>query len=80
MFAFLGKLYNKDREVKVVLFHKAYLFQIYPNHTQIELIKKTIGCSRFVFNFFLSKQKEKDIYWYIVKEMVQKGQFSTNSW
>ncbi|WP_257348174.1 IS200/IS605 family element RNA-guided endonuclease TnpB [Pseudalkalibacillus decolorationis] len=63
-----------------MLIHKAYQFRIYPNHTQIELINKTIGCSRFVFNFFLSKQKEKDAYWYIVEEMVQNGQLPANNW
>ena len=46
----------------------------------IELINKTIGCSRFVFNFFLGKQKDKDAYWYIVEEMEQNGQLPTNNW
>ncbi|MFD2445501.1 IS200/IS605 family element RNA-guided endonuclease TnpB [Bacillus sp. CGMCC 1.16607] len=59
---------------------KAYKFRIYPNRYQIEVINKTIGCSRFVFNFFLGKQKEKDAYWYIVEEMVQNGQIPTNNW
>src|SRR5690625_911278 len=34
--------------------HKAYCFRIYPTKKQTELIKKTIGCSRFVFNHFLA--------------------------
>jgi putative transposase len=63
-----------------MLVNKAYKFRIYPNKKQIELINKTIGCSRFVFNFFLGKQKEKDAYWYIVEEMVQNGQLPTNNW
>ncbi|WP_419158978.1 IS200/IS605 family element RNA-guided endonuclease TnpB [Rossellomorea sp. BNER] len=33
-----------------------------------------------MFNFFLGKQKEKDAYWYIVKEMVQYGQLPANNW
>ncbi|MCQ6338044.1 helix-turn-helix domain-containing protein, partial [Bacillus cereus] len=33
---------------------KAYKFRIYPNQAQTTLINKTIGCSRFVFNHFLS--------------------------
>lgn len=37
-----------------MLRHKAYKFRIYPNDKQGELIAKTIGCSRFVFNHFLS--------------------------
>lgn len=32
---------------------KAYKFRIYPNKKQIELIQKTFGCSRFVYNYFL---------------------------
>ncbi|MFD3446198.1 IS200/IS605 family element RNA-guided endonuclease TnpB [Microbacteriaceae bacterium 4G12] len=35
--------------------NKAYKFRIYPNKEQAILINKTIGCSRFVFNHFLSK-------------------------
>jgi putative transposase len=63
-----------------MLINKAYKFRIYPNKKQIELINKTIGCSRFVFNFFLGKQKDKDAYWYICEEMVQNGQLPTNNW
>jgi putative transposase len=63
-----------------MLVNKAYKFRIYPNKKQIELINKTIGCSRFVFNFFLSKQMEKDAYWYIVEEMKQNGQLPANNW
>lgn len=35
--------------------HKAYKFRLYPNKEQEQLIVKTIGCSRFVFNHFLAK-------------------------
>jgi putative transposase len=63
-----------------MLVNKANKFRIYPNKKQIELINKTIGCSRFVFNFFLSKQMEKDAYWYIVEEMKQNGQLPANNW
>ncbi|MGE7544046.1 IS200/IS605 family element RNA-guided endonuclease TnpB [Sporosarcina newyorkensis] len=38
-----------------MLINKAYRFQIYPNKEQRILIAKTIGCSRFVFNYFLAK-------------------------
>ena len=38
-----------------VLIHKTYKFRIYPNQAQRILIGKTIGCSRFVFNRFLSE-------------------------
>ncbi|AHM58224.1 putative transposase in snaA-snaB intergenic region (plasmid) [Peptoclostridium acidaminophilum DSM 3953] len=37
-----------------MLVNKAYKFRIYPNSRQRELIAKTIGCSRFVFNHFLN--------------------------
>ncbi|MFC4556880.1 IS200/IS605 family element RNA-guided endonuclease TnpB [Virgibacillus kekensis] len=63
-----------------MLVQKAFKFRIYPNRRQIELINKTIGCSRFVFNFFLAKQKQKDAYWYITEEMVQNGQLPSNNW
>ena len=42
--------------------NKAYKFRIYPNKKQAELINKTIGCARFVFNRFLGKQKDKKAY------------------
>ncbi|GJM78065.1 hypothetical protein HMSSN139_05610 [Paenibacillus sp. HMSSN-139] len=35
-----------------MLVNKAYKFRIYPNKEQEILIAKTIGCSRFVFNYF----------------------------
>jgi putative transposase len=38
--------------------HKAYKFRLYPNKEQEGLIAKTIGCSRFVFNHFLTKWKD----------------------
>lgn len=63
-----------------MLVNKAYKFRIFPNKMQIELFNKTIGCSRFVFNFFLGKQKNKDAYWYMVDEMVQNGQLQANNW
>jgi len=59
---------------------KAYKFRIYPNKKQTVFINKTIGCSRFVYNYFVGKQKEKDAYWHIVNEMVQNGQLTKNNW
>lgn len=59
---------------------KAYKFRIYPNKEQTVLINKTIGCARFVFNYSLSKQQEKDKMWYIVEEMYQCGQLPSNNW
>lgn len=59
---------------------KAYKFRIYPTKKQAELINKTIGSCRFVFNYFLGVQKSKDSYWNIVEEMVQQGYFQENNW
>ncbi len=38
-----------------MLVNKAYKFRIYPNKNQEILIAKTIGCSRFIFNYFLAE-------------------------
>lgn len=38
--------------------NKAYKFRIYPNKKQEILINKTFGCSRFVYNKYLSKKIE----------------------
>ncbi len=32
---------------------KGYVFRLYPNKEQAELINKTIGCCRFIYNYFL---------------------------
>ncbi|WP_316496010.1 helix-turn-helix domain-containing protein, partial [Enterococcus faecium] len=37
-----------------MLQHRAYKFRIYPNQEQEILMTKTIGCSRFVYNYFLN--------------------------
>lgn len=37
---------------------KAYKYRIYPNKEQKEMIAKTFGCSRFVYNYFLAKKIE----------------------
>lgn len=38
---------------------KAYKYRIYPNKTQRELIAKTFGCARFVYNTCLAYKKQK---------------------
>lgn len=35
---------------------KSYKFRIYPNEKQRELIAKTFGCARFVYNYYLDKK------------------------
>ena len=42
-----------------MIIHKAYKIRIYPNPMQKEIIEKTFGCTRFVYNYFLSERKEK---------------------
>lgn len=37
---------------------KAYKFRLYPNKEQEELIQKTFGCCRFVYNQYLNKRME----------------------
>ena len=38
---------------------KSYRFRIYPNKKQEELIQKTFGCVRFVYNYFLDRRISK---------------------
>ncbi|RED76130.1 IS200/IS605 family element RNA-guided endonuclease TnpB [Cohnella phaseoli] len=42
-----------------MLYHRAYKYRIYPNREQERLIHRTFGCSRFVFNHFLTQWNEK---------------------
>ena len=37
---------------------KTYKYRIYPNASQIVLINKTFGCTRFVYNNVLEYRKE----------------------
>ena len=69
---------NHKEERKLV--KKAYSFRIYPNKAQEELINKTLGSCRFVFNLSLKLQKQKDEMWYIVEKMVNEGYFPTNNY
>ena len=39
--------------------YKAYKFRIYPNKEQEEIINKTFGSSRYVYNYYLEKIKNK---------------------
>jgi transposase len=40
---------------QTMLHHKAFKYRIYPNQEQIVQLRKTLGCSRFVFNHLLEK-------------------------
>ena len=38
---------------------KGYVFRMYPTKEQEELINKTIGCSRFIYNHFLDDKRKE---------------------
>ena len=47
---------------------KGYVFRMYPTEKQEELINKTIGCSRFIYNHFLDdKIKDIELKQFIIK-------------
>ena len=55
------KIYSKSEKKvsKVVsIVEKAYKFRMYPNKQQEELINKTFGCCRFIYNRYLAKRIE----------------------
>ena len=39
--------------------YKAYKLRIYPTDLQRELIEKTFGCTRYIYNNFLAERKNK---------------------
>lgn len=59
---------------------KTYKFKLCPTKVQQELIDKTFGCCRFVYNYSLAKQRDKDDMWYTVQQMVNSGQLPQNNW
>ena len=59
---------------------KAFKYRIYPTQEQKELIDQTIGCSRFVFNFFLGDHQKREKVWSLVNEYVQQGYFPSNEY
>lgn len=57
---------------------KAYKYKIYPNKKQKEIIAKTFGCCRFVYNQYLAKkikmyEKDKTTFTYVqcAKDLTQ---------
>lgn len=52
----LTTLVPKKKVHLMKIIEKAYVFRLYPNNTQAELINKTIGCARFIYNYFLDKR------------------------
>ena len=43
----------------IKMIHKTYRFRIYPNASQMELLAKHFGCTRFVYNYFLNQRQEQ---------------------
>ena len=39
--------------------NRTYRFRIYPNVSQIELLVKHFGCTRFVYNYFLNQRQDQ---------------------
>ena len=50
---------SKKRNIMWYIMEKAFKYRIYPNKKQQELIQKTFGCCRFVYNYFLDKRKSE---------------------
>ena len=49
---------------KMSVREKAYRFRLCPNKEQRILINKSVGCSRFIYNYFLDKAKEDEYQTY----------------
>lgn len=57
--------------------HKAFKFRLYPTKEQKELLEKTFGCVRFVYNKMLAERKETYEKFKDNKETLKKQKFST---
>ncbi len=40
-----------------MLIHKSYKFRLYPNKKGQEIINKTLGCTRLIYNYYLDKKQ-----------------------
>lgn len=54
---------------------KGYKYRLYPNKEQKELIQKTFGCKRFVYNQCLTYRKDK-----YYKEKISLSKIDCNNW
>ena len=53
-----------DRKIGGIMY-KSFKFRLYLNKLQFEFINKSFGCSRFIYNYYLSNIKNngyKDAY------------------
>lgn len=48
---------------------KGYIFRLYPNKTQKEQIEKSFGCYRYIYNYFLNKNKNYINAYESIKEL-----------
>lgn len=54
IFRKINNIFKKGSDIV----ERAYKYRIYPNKEQQELIQKTFGCCRFVYNYYLNERKE----------------------
>ena len=64
-------------KAKVERMNKAYKYRIYPNEEQAELINKTFGCVRFVYNQMLANRKAIYEQFKDDKEALKKQKYTT---
>lgn len=48
---------------------KGYIFRLYPDNKQIELLEKSFGCSRYIYNHYLNKNKNYINAYESIKEL-----------
>lgn len=52
------ELYKEESD-SMETYHLAFRYRIYPNKAQQNLINKTFGCCRFVYNYFLVSRRDE---------------------
>ena len=57
---------------------KGYVFRLYPNNSQKELIEKSFGCYRYMYNYFLERNKTYINAYESIKEILSLKE--TNKW
>ena len=53
----------------ILKINRAYVFRLYPSVKQIELIEKSFGISRFIYNYFLGLNNHYMNKYYYIKQM-----------
>lgn len=69
------------------IINRTYRFRIYPDASQIELLAKHFGCTRFVYNYFLNQRQEQyrekgasDNYYAQAKALTELKKQEETSW